>query len=591
MSTTRPATSAVARTSSGSRRLGLALILIATAQLMVVLDATIVNVALPHIQRALGFSGSNLEWVVNAYALAFGGLLLLGGRAGDLLGRRKMFIAGLVLFSAASLAGGFATSEAWLLAARAVQGSAAAIIAPAALALISTTFPEGPPRNRAMGVYAAMSVAGAVVGLVAGGLLVTYISWRWVLFVNVPIGALVAAAAPRVLAESARQHGRFDLPGAITGTFGVAALVYGLSSAAPSGPSATSHWGDAKVVAALAASAVLLTAFALIEIRSRHALLPVRLLRSRDRTGAYLITLCLGTAIFGMYFFLTLFMQEIWGYSALKTGMAYLPYTAVVVVASGAAAQLVPKIGARALLLVGTAASAGGLYWQSLITEHSSYPSAVLGPMLVNGVGLGLLFVPLTLLALARIRAEDTGVASSLFNAGQQVGGSIGLAVLGTIAWTVAANSIRAQAAHAAAATQARPAARPSHAAVTAIFDHALATGFSRAFLGGAAIFLLALAITAAMIRIPRAELASAQNPPASQPQPTPPAQQPRTTGHDRPLRHHAKNPDSGAGHPAPEGYTASPKGGQAERHTPRALHANRNSQQELRKLVRGHSR
>ena len=228
MSTTRSA-------ARGRRNLGIALIVIATAQLMVVLDATIVNVALPHIQRALGFSGTGLEWVVTAYALAFGGLLLLGGRAGDLLGRRRVFIAGLVLFSAASLAGGFATSQAWLLSARAVQGIGGAMIAPTALALVATTFAEGPARNRAMGVYAAMSGGGAAVGLVAGGLLTTYLSWRWVLFVNVPIGALTAAAAPFVLPESARR-GRFDLPGAITGSSGVALLVYGLSSAAPTRP-------------------------------------------------------------------------------------------------------------------------------------------------------------------------------------------------------------------------------------------------------------------------------------------------------------------------------------------------------------------
>jgi EmrB/QacA subfamily drug resistance transporter len=489
-------------------RLGLALAVIATAQLMVVLDATIVNVALPHIQRALGFSGTGLEWVVNAYALAFGGLLLLGGRAGDLLGRRRMFIAGLVLFSAASLAGGFATSQAWLLTARAVQGAAAAVVAPAALALIATTFSEGKPRNQAMGVYAMMSVAGSVVGLIAGGLLVTYVSWRWVLFVNVPIGAVTALAAPRVLRESGRQAGRFDLPGAITGTAGVAALVYGLSNAATT-PDGVSHWGDAKVVASLASAAALLAAFAVIELRSRQALLPVRLLRSRDRSGAYLIMLCVGTSAFGMYFFMTLFMQLIWGYSALRTGMAYLPYTAAVVVASGAAAQLVPRIGARPLLLAGAAVNAGGLYWQAQITEHSSYLSGMLGASLVNGAGLGLLFVPLTLVGLTKVRPQETGVASSLLNAGQQVGGSIGLAVLGTAAWTVVANSLRAHAS----------------------YGHALSAGFSRAFLGGALIMLLALAVAAIAIRVRRADLAGASEPTAEQP--------------DLPPAHQAATPDS----------------------------------------------
>jgi EmrB/QacA subfamily drug resistance transporter len=482
-----------------SRRLGLALVVIATAQLMVVLDATIVNVALPHIQRALGFSGTGLEWVVYAYAVAFGGLLLLGGRAGDLLGRRRMFIAGLVLFSAASLAGGFATSQAWLLTARAVQGAAAAVVAPAALALIATTFPEGKPRNQAMGVYATMSVAGSVVGLVAGGLLVTYASWRWVLFVNVPIGAVAALAALRVLPDSARQAGRFDLPGAITGTAGVAALVYGLSNAATTSDG-ISHWGDAKVVASLTAAAVLLAAFAVIEVRSRHALLPVRLLRSRDRSGANLIMLCVGTSAFGMYFFMTLFMQLIWGYSALRTGMAYLPYTAAVVVASGAAVQLVPRIGARPLLLAGATINAGGLYWQAQVTEHSSYLSGMLGASLVNGAGLGLLFPTLTLVGLAKVRPQDTGVASSLLNAGLQIGGAIGLAVLGTVAWTVVAHSLRAPAS----------------------YGHALAAGFSRAFLGGALVMLLALAIAVSAIRVRRADLAGASEPTAAQPHPAP---------------------------------------------------------------------
>jgi EmrB/QacA subfamily drug resistance transporter len=373
----------VTRTRSSGRRLGLALLVIATAQLMVVLDATIVNVALPHIQTALGFSGSGLEWVINAYALTLGGLLLLGGRAGDLLGRRRMFVAGLLLFSAASLAGGLATSQAWLLAARAVQDAGGAIVAPTELALIATTFPEGPPRNRAMGVYAAMSGAGGAVGLLAGGLLVTYASWRWVLFVNVPIGIAVALGALVVLPGAARRPGRLDLPGAITGTLGVAALVYGLSGAATS-PYGTSHWGDARVVTALAAGAVLLAAFALAETRSRHALLPARLLRQRDRLGANLIMLAVGTAVFGVFFFITLFVQDVWGYSALRAGVAFLPLTVVLLAASGSAAALVPRIGARPLLLAGGAASAGGLYWLSRMTEHGTYAGGLLGPSLMT---------------------------------------------------------------------------------------------------------------------------------------------------------------------------------------------------------------
>ena len=511
----RPRAAVPAATSPPGRRQGLALVVIATAQLMVVLDASIVNVALPHIQRALGFTGTSLEWVVNAYALAFGGLLLLGGRAGDLLGRRRVFIAGIIVFSAASLAGGFATTQAWLLTARAVQGAGAAITAPTALSLITTTFAEGPPRNRAMGVYAAMSVTGGVVGLITGGLLVTYASWRWVLFVNVPIGIAVMLAAPRVLGETRGQRGRFDLPGAILGAGGLAALVYGLSNAATS-PDGVSHWGDAKVVASLAAAAVLLTVFVLTEMRSTNALLPMRLLASRDRSGAYLIMLCAGTALFGMFFFLTLFMQAVWGYSALRTGVAYLPMMASIMAMSGASVQLVPRIGARPLLLAGSVTAAGGMFWLSRISENSHYTDGLLGPTMVAGAGLGMLFMPLSVTALSRVRADVAGVASSLLNTGQQIGGSIGLAVLGTVAWTSVANNIRSQAA-AAARTAAksghpvRPAAagRPS----AAIYQHALATGFARGFEVAAAILLVALIVAITAIRVRRADLDGMQEP------------------------------------------------------------------------------
>jgi len=492
-----------AGTRTNGRRLGLALLVIATAQLMVVLDATIVIVAQPHIQAALAFSGNGLEWVTNAYALAFGGLLLLGGRAGDLLGRRRMFVTGLLLFSAASLAGGFATSQAWLLAARAVQGAGGAIVAPTALALIATTFPEGPPRSRAMGVYSAMSAAGTVLGLIAGGLLVTYASWRWVMFVNVPIGIAAALAAPAVLSAAPRRSGgRFDLPGAITGTAGVTALVYGLTNAATS-PNGVSHWGDAKVVASLTAGVVLLAAFAVIEGRSRHALLPARLLRSRDRLGANLIMLGVGTAIFGMFFFLNLFVQDVWGYSALKTGVSFLPVTIVMLAGSAAAAALVQRIGARPLLLAGGAATAGGLYWVSRVTEHGTYVGGLLGPGLVIGAAFGLLVVPLTLVGLARVPEADSGAAASLLNAGRQVGGSIGLAVLGTVAWTVVSDNARAQ-----AAAAVRSASPVSAAARHAAYQHALAAGFDRAFLVAAAIALLILVVAITMVRVRRADLA-----------------------------------------------------------------------------------
>ncbi len=494
------------------RHLGLALVVIATAQLMVVLDAAIVNVALPHIQRALGFTGTGLEWVVTAYAVTFGGLLLLGGRSGDLLGRRRIFIAGLILFSAASLFGGFAQSEAWLLAARAIQGVGGAMIAPTALALITTTFPQGPQRNRAFGVYAAMSGGGAAVGLVAGGLLTTYLSWRWVLFVNVPIGIVTALLARYVIGESNLQRGRFDLPGAATATIGVAALVYGLSNASTD-QSGVSHWGDAKVIVSLVASAVLLAAFAFIEARGKHALLPLRILQNRSRTGAYLVMLCLATAMFGIFFFLTIFVQEVLGYSALKSGLAFLPFAAMIVVISGVVSRLVARTGPRPLMIAGSAITAGGMYWFSHISVNTSYVSGLLFPMLVTSVGLGMLFVPLSLVALTKVRPDDAGVASSLLNAGQQVGGAIGLAALGTVTWTVVSHSIKSQmSAAAAAAAKAGtplPAPKPGAPVPAAVLHQALAAGISRGFVVAAGISALALIITIVTITLRREDIAA----------------------------------------------------------------------------------
>jgi EmrB/QacA subfamily drug resistance transporter len=506
---TAAASTATATPSQGAptRRLGLALAVIATAQLMVVLDATIVNVALPHIQTALHFSGTNLEWVVNAYALAFGGLLLLGGRSGDLLGRRRIFIAGILLFSLASLVGGFATSEAWLLTARVVQGVGGAFAAPTALSLIAVTFPEGPPRNRAMGVYAAMSIAGGGIGLMAGGLLVEYASWRWVLFVNVPIGLVVAFLATRVLPESTRRRGQFDLPGAITGSLGLGALVYGLSYAATT-PDGVSHWGDTKVIVSLVAAVVLLVAFGFIEVRSKQPLVPMRVLRSRDRTGSYLISLCVGTSLFGMFFFLTLFVQNVWGYSALKTGIAYLPLIGMVILASAVASQLVTRIGARPLMLAGSIVSTAGLFWLSRINENSHYVSGLLGPMLVTALGMGLIFVPLSLVSLSKVADADAGVASSLLNVGQQVGGSIGLAILGTVAWSAVATSIHSQVAAAAKHVAGHLSAAQQAAATRAITDHAYSVGFSKGYLVSAGIAVLGLLITVLAIRVKRDDLA-----------------------------------------------------------------------------------
>ena len=373
-----------------------------------------------------------------------------------------------------------------------------------------------------MGVYAAMSGGGAAVGLVAGGLLTTYLSWRWVLFVNVPIGLLVAAAAPFVLAGSARRRGRFDLPGAAAGTGGVALLVYGLSNAGTD-PRGVSHWADPKVAASLTAALLLLASFVVIESRSRHALMPLRIFANRSRSGAYVIMLLIATAMFGVSFFLTIFVQDVLGYSPLRCGVAFLPFAGTLVVISGLAGRLVTRVGARPLMLTGTAATSGGMYWFSRIGVHTAYASGLLGPSLLTAAGLGLLFVPLSLVALTQVRDQDSGLASSLLNTGQQVGGAIGLAALGTVAWTAVANSARSQIAaarsgHSLASTQAR----------ASVYHHALAAGITRGFLAASGIALAALVTTAVTTRIRRENLtspAAAPGQPASaQPASTPPA-------------------------------------------------------------------
>jgi predicted MFS family arabinose efflux permease len=350
-----------------------------------------------------------------------------------------------------------------------------------------------------MGVYAAMSIAGGAVGLIAGGLLTSYADWRWVFFVNVPIGLLVLFLAPRVLGESERVRGKFDLPGAITASLGLAALVYGLSSAATTS-NGVSHWGDTKVLVSLIAAVVLLVAFGFIEARSKHALVPPRVLKSRDRTGAYLISLCIGTAVFGMFFFMTIFVQQVWGYSPVRSGVAYLPMVTMILVGAGFASSLVARVGARPLMVVGPALAAGGLFWLSRISETSTYAGGLLGPMMMVGLGMGLTFVPLSLVALAKVPNKDTGVASSLLNTGQQVGGSIGLAILGTVAWS--AVSANARSATAAAG------AHLSKAQELAISNHSLAYGFGRGYLVAAGIALLALVVAVVMIRVKKSDLA-----------------------------------------------------------------------------------
>ncbi|MFF9621195.1 MFS transporter [Streptomyces griseosporeus] len=409
-------------------RKGLALALIATAQMMVVLDVSIVNVALPSIQQALDYSTTDLEWVVNAYALAFGGLLLLGGRIADKFGQRRAFIGGAALLTAASLFGGLATTQEWLLAARGLQGVAAALLAPAALALLTSTFAPGAERNKAMGVYGAVAGLGGALGNVLGGVFTDALSWRWVLFVNVPIGLLVLLGAPTAFRESTPNRGRLDLPGALSVTAGMSLIVYGLMNAA-------SHdWGDTATIAPIVAGAVLLAAFLLIEARSASPLMPLRIWAAAARSGAYVIMLTIGAALMALFYFLTLFIQIVLGFSPMKTGFAFLAFAVGAAVTATVSSQLIGRTGPRPLLGVGTVVFAAALFWLSTLGAGSGYAADLLGPLILAGAGTGLCFVPLALAAVAGVRDQEAGVASALLNAGQQVGAALGLAVLGTIA-------------------------------------------------------------------------------------------------------------------------------------------------------------
>jgi EmrB/QacA subfamily drug resistance transporter len=438
----------------------LALAVIATAQLMVVLDVTIVNIALPSIRPALGFSPTGLAWVINAYTLVFGGLLLLGGRAGDLFGRRRMFIVGVLIFAFASLAGGFAWDRGWLLAMRALQGIGGAIASPTALALVTTTFEEGPERNRAFGVYAAVSGAGAAIGLIMGGILVQALSWRWVLFVNAPIGVTLALVTPLVLAESPRSGGRLALPDAVTSTAGMGALVYGFINAATHG------WSDATTLLSLAAAVVLLAAFVVIETRSAQPLMPLRLFADRTRVGTYVVMLVTGAGVFAMFYFLTQYIQNVLGFSALSAGFAFLPVSATIVTVAQIVSRLVTRVPARLLIANGSAFAGAGLVWMSTLTPHSPYLTHVLPCLLLVAIGMGFVFVPITLAAVAGVRRQDAGIASAMLNVVQQVGGTIGLSALVTIFGTASRNFA---AAHHTSAT--------SHAAFTHGSDMAFRAG------------------------------------------------------------------------------------------------------------------
>jgi EmrB/QacA subfamily drug resistance transporter len=450
-----------------------ALILLCAAQFMVVLDASIVNVALPSIKTALHFSESSLPWVVNAYTLTFGGFLLLGGRAADLLGRRRVFMVGLAVFSAASLAGGLAQSEAWLIVARGVQGVGAAILSPATLSIITTTFTEGTERNKALGIWGGLAGAGAAAGVLLGGVLTTGIGWRWVLFVNVPVGLLAIALVPRLIAESrsSEQHAGYDVAGAVSITGGLMLLVYTLVKTSDVG------WGSARTIVGLAASAALIVGFVVIESRARSPLMPLRIFRNRSVASADAVGLLVGAALLSMFFFLSLYLQQVLHYSALRTGISYLPLAVGIIIAAGLASALTSRIGAKPVLIAGLVLLAGRLVWFSNVHAHGSYSRDVLGPSLIVAFGLGFCFVPLTILAVSGTTEADAGLASGLINTAEQVGGAIGLAVLATVAASRTDTLLRA--------------AHGAHSALPG----ALTDGFARAFIVGAGFAVLGIVL------------------------------------------------------------------------------------------------
>ena len=425
-----PATQTNDRATTVRRRLthpSVLLFVILTAQLMVVLDATIVNVALPHIQSGLGFSSTSLSWVLNAYILTFGGLLLLGARAGDLLGRRRTFLLGIAVFSVSSLAGGFATTSGMLLAARALQGIGAALAAPSSLALLTTAFPEGAPRVRAIGLFTTVSAAGGATGLVAGGLLTQWVSWRWVMFVNVPIGLAVWSLGRLVLVETERRHGRFDIAGAVTSTAGMTGIVLGLVEAGSRG------WTDPFTVLPLVAGAVLLGLFVRNESRAEEPILPMRLLADPTRNAANLARGLVYAGMYGMFFFLSQFLQDIQGYSPLQAGVAFLPIPASVFLSSQLTSRfLMGRVPPKVLMLSGISLSTVSLLLSSHLHAGASYPQILLSLVLV-GAGTGISLVSLTSASLTGVEPSDAGAASGLVNVAQQIGAALGVGVLVTV--------------------------------------------------------------------------------------------------------------------------------------------------------------
>jgi EmrB/QacA subfamily drug resistance transporter len=407
----------------------LVLVLVCLAQFMVILDATIVNVALPSIQADLEMSESGLQWVVNAYALLFGGFLLLGGRAGDLIGRKRVFLGGLVLFTGASLLCGLATGETMLILSRGLQGLGAALISPAALSIVTTTFAEGAERTKALGVWAAIAVGGGAVGLVLGGILVDALSWPWIFFVNVPVGIAAFAFSLRHVPESKDEHMHrsFDLAGAVTVTAGLIALVYGIVRSSASG------WGSAEVLGFLAVAVVLLGAFVLIEQRSVEPLVRLSIFSVKTVRGANVAMFVVAAGLFAMFFFNTLYVQRVLGFSPLESGLAFLPFTAGIIIGAGLSQQLVPKLGAREVPLIGLVLGVFGLLLFLRLTPDSSYVTDLLPGIMLTSIGMGLVFVPITLIATSGVPNDDAGLASGLYNTSQQIGGALGLAVLTTL--------------------------------------------------------------------------------------------------------------------------------------------------------------
>jgi EmrB/QacA subfamily drug resistance transporter len=456
------------------RRKWFALALLATTQFVIVLDAAIVNVAIPSIGQDLKFSEEDLTWIPNAYALTFGGFLLLGGRMADLLGRRRLFMGGLVLFSVASLLGGLSTSEEQLIAARALQGLGAAMLAPSALSMVTNMFAEGAERNKALGVWGAVSGSGGAAGVLLGGVLTEYAGWEWVLWVNVPIGVIAAILAPRLLVESRREGGtrHFDALGAVTVTAGLSLLVFALVDTVSSG------WGSTATLARLAIAAGLLVVFVVLESRSPEPLMPFSIFRLRTLTGANIVGLLVGASLFAMFFFLSRYMQQVLGYSALKAGLSYLPLALAIIVSAGLASVLVTKLGFKPILLAGLVLVVIALLWFAQVPVDGGYLPDLLGPMVLAAVGLGFAFVPVTIAAVNGVSPDESGLASGLINTSQQIGGALGLAVLGTISSSKTEDLISA-----------------AHGARTAI-PNALTEGFQLAFYAGAAFAVIGIIAT-----------------------------------------------------------------------------------------------